>query len=121
MKDFLLKLSFTNVVLTALILNLLITQSWVAALAVVPAFLSFMAEEWCRKKMITNEALERIKALDEKLKSVFDHARDTRSKVDLLQSNSEAITKLAADTKKLVSEGNLAGAFIPRAKRQQAS
>lgn len=106
-------LSITNIALIVLLVKLAIAPTF--TLPEVAAFFLALLN-YGHKRHETNKAIAQEVPLVETVPQAVDLA-PIQAEIDSLKANQEAVAKLADDTKKLLSQSNLAHAFTPRSKR----
>lgn len=111
------KLSFANVSFVVLLGNALVSKDWVSFALVVVALALLINE----KSSKSESKKEELATLAEKVNGIAQHLDLLHSRQDKLTTSMESVGKLAAEAKKMMSEMQIASAFVPRNRRKDPS
>lgn len=102
-----------------LLVNLLVRADLVSAIAFLGALAYAYGQKLFSEREFQKETASKLEEQSRRIDAMVAHATESGAVVEQLKAEQQQVTKLAADTKRLLSDSNLHAAFVPRAKRNQ--
>ena len=113
------KNSYPEVLLLVMTIHALIRPDLVGAALFIGSLLYVLVSRAIEHSAESTDLLELVKNHQERIEELEDTYIISTSRISTLEKSQEQINKVASDTKRLVSESNIANVFVPRAKRRE--